>query len=321
MRGLACALALFASCAQAEAPMVDANSWLKRIQHAAQRLSYTGTFVFRQGERNETSRITRIIDESGDHEHLEVLDGQPREVIRHGEEVRCYLPERKVILVERRTGQRSFPALLPTHTAHLNELYSLSLGESARIAGFETQSVLLTPKDDLRYGYKLWADKSTGMLLKARILNERNETLEEFSFTHLRIGGEIRRELLLPRVAMRGTAWHVEQAVIKQTRLADAGWQIKASLPGFERIVEVKRQRRDAAPIGQVVFSDGMSAVSVFIEPTAGRQEALRSGLSTMGAMNSYTRELGDHVITVLGEVPIANVRRIGNAVEFSRQP
>ena len=40
-----------------------------------QRLSYSGTFVYQNDGRTETSRITRYVDAAGDIEKLEVMDG------------------------------------------------------------------------------------------------------------------------------------------------------------------------------------------------------------------------------------------------------
>jgi sigma-E factor negative regulatory protein RseB len=72
-------------------------------------------------------------------------------------------------------------------------------------------------------------------------------------------------------------------------------------------------------PVGQQVYSDGLAAVSVFIEPLAGRTEPFQPGLSSIGAVNIYTREVASHSVTVLGETPAASVRRIAQSVEYRR--
>src|SRR4051812_49033597 len=88
------ALWLWTGLAFAQSP--EALDWLRKIQEATHRLSYTGTFVYQQGSRTESSRITRFVDSGGDIERLEVLDGVPREIVRTRDTVRCYLPESKV---------------------------------------------------------------------------------------------------------------------------------------------------------------------------------------------------------------------------------
>lgn len=304
-----------AGLAQAQASP-EALEWLRRIHQATDKLSYTGVFVYQQGGRSETSRITRRADASGGIEKLEVLDGTPREILRTQDEIRCYLPESQIVKVDRRRDQRGFPALLPEQVNALAEYYAIDKDGVQRIAGYDCQVLVLSPRDNLRYGYQLWADLRTGMLLKARAFDGKGETVEQFTFTQLDIGS-VPRERLRPLRAARG--WRVEQAGVAPADLSQSGWTVSADLPGFRKIVEIRRMLRDAQPVGQVVYSDGLAAVSVFIEPLAGRAEAARLGLASMGALNVYTREVADHLVTVVGEAPADSVQRIGNTVEYHR--
>ena len=315
MRAWALLLALGAGLAQAQTT-ADALALLRKIHLATQTLSYTGTFVYQQGDRSETSRITRIADAAGGIEKLEILDGVPREIVRTRDTVRCYLPESQTVKVEPSSDQRTFPALLPDRIIDLARHYVITRGESARIAGFDCDSVTLTSRDELRYGYKLWADASTGMLLRARTLNEKGETVEQFTFTQLSIGN-VARGKVRPSHAAR--SWRVEDAAAAPANLAEAGWIVNADLPGFRKIGEVRRRLRESRAVGQVVYSDGLAAVSVFIEPLAGRSEPGRTGPSSLGAINIYTREVANHLVTVVGEAPAASVRRIADRVEFKR--
>jgi sigma-E factor negative regulatory protein RseB len=295
----------------------DGTAWLQKIYRASQTLNYTGTFVYRQGDRSESSRITRLTDASGDNEKLEALDGVRREIVRSGDEVKCYLPDSKIVKVDRRSKHPTFPALLPAQTASVTEQYSVIKGETTRIAGFECQSIVLKPKDEFRYGYKLWADLATGMLLKARIVNEKGEAVEEFTFTQLSIGGPIGRDMLKSAFAAQSRTWRIENAAVEPANLATNGWTVNPAIPGFKKVVEVKRQLRQAQRVGQVVYSDGLAAVSVFIEPIELRREAVHPGLSSMGAVNIFTRELANHVVTVVGEAPPKTVRKIAENVEY----
>ncbi len=314
MRPLVWALLLAcATVAQAQTTP-EGLGWLSKIYQATEKLSYSGTFVYQHGESSETSRIVRLVDASGDLEKLEALDGTPREVLRSREGVRCYLPESRTVKIDRRSGRRSFPAMLPEQLSKVAQNYTVTLGANKRIAGYECQEVVLTPKDDLRYGYKLWADTKTGMLLKARTFDEKGRMVEQFTFTMLAIGN-VSPDSLKPRYAAQG--WRIEDTTVSPANLAESGWSVRGVLPGFQKVDEVKRSLGDAKPVGQVVYSDGLAAVSVFIEPSDGRAEPVRAGLSNMGAIHIYTREVANHVVTVVGEAPAASIRRIANAVEY----
>ncbi|MGH8745181.1 MAG: MucB/RseB C-terminal domain-containing protein [Burkholderiales bacterium] len=293
----------------------DAVHWLSKIYQATQNLSYIGTFVYQQGAHSETSRIVRHVGSHGSIEKLEALDGVPREVLRTRDEVKCYLPERRTVKIDRRGDRRAFPALLPAQIDALEQNYIITKGEVARVAGYECQAILLTPKDKLRYGYKLWADVATGMLLKAVTLDENARPLEQFTFTQLTIGPVPLSKVRSPQTPR---SWRVEDADVMPVDLQATGWSVSPDLPGFKRITEVKRRIRESRQVDQVVYSDGLAAVSVFIElpPMVGKRQ--RMGLSSLGAINIYTREVADHVVTVVGEAPEISVRRIADTVQYN---
>jgi sigma-E factor negative regulatory protein RseB len=315
MLALLCALGAGLAHAQGQtAP--EALALLRKIHFATQNLSYTGTFVYQQGGRTETSRITRIADAFGGIEKLEVLDGVPREIVRTRDTVRCYLPDSQLVKIDRRDDARAFPALLPDEFAELARHYLITRGERARVAGLDCESVLLTPRDELRYGHKLCADATSGMLLKARIVDGKGDLVEQFIFTQIAIGS-VARDKVKSRHASR--SWRIEETAVAPANLAEAGWSISSDLPGFRKIVEVQRRLRESGVVGQVVYSDGMAAVSVFVESLAGHAEPVRPGLSKLGAINIVTREVSNHLVTVVGEAPAASVQRIAERVEFKR--
>lgn len=299
----------------------DAQTWLKKIQSAAQKLNYSGTFVYQQGTQMRTSRITHLLDGRNELEKLEVLDGKSREYIRNNDEVICYVPEAKTLLVEKRVAREIFPAIITSNPSELSEVYNLSKAEFGRVAGHDCQAIILEPRDNLRYGYKLWAEKSTGLLLKAQTLNENKEVVEQISFTEIAIGNVARTQV---KASFFNTAgWHVENALMSQVNLS--GWSVKSPPAGFKKIREVKRLVSDSSSsskrgggtqreVSQMVFSDGMAAISVFIEPgTQSRTE----GWVQQGAMNIMGKRYGDFWLTIVGEVPAATIRQVANSLEF----
>lgn len=320
---------LFAFSAQAENMDAltdgrDAQSWLKKIQSAAQKLNYSGTFVYQQASQMRTSRITHVQDGRNEIEKLEILDGKPREYIRNNEEVICYVPEAKTLLVEKRVTRDIFPAILAANPSELAEFYDVKKDAAGRVAGHDCQTIVLEPRDKLRYGYKLWAEKSTGLLLRAQTLNDKQEVVEQIAFTQISIGN-IERSKVKPSYA-NTTGWHIENAVSSQ--VSPSGWTVKALPPGFKKIREVKRMVSDtpAADSGQanagptkrevlqLVFSDGMAAISVFIEPGS---QSRTEGSMQQGALNIIGKRQGDYWLTIVGEVPSTAIRQVANSIEF----
>jgi len=309
-------LALTAHAARADG---DALSWLQRIHTATEKLSYSGTFVYRSGDQTETSRIIHIVGRNGARARLETLDGQRREIVRSGNEVKCYLPDSRTVKVDKQTDHMVFPKLLPENLQDISERYEVSKGGIERIAGYDCQAIVIEPKDKMRYGHKLWADTNTGMLLKSQTLDDKNEVVEQFAFTHIVIGGKIDHAQLKSRFLAKSRNWHVENSGAVATSLAASGWTIKPELPGFKKVTEMKRTQGGSSEVGHVVYSDGLAAVSVFIEPMAKKTSLPPPGLSRQGAINIYSRQLDNHLVTVVGEAPAESVKKLAESVEYRR--
>ncbi|MEP6996608.1 MAG: MucB/RseB C-terminal domain-containing protein [Betaproteobacteria bacterium] len=292
----------------------DAADWLQRAANAARQLNYVGTIVYQHGGRIEMSRLYHLQDAHGESEKLSNLDGPAREIIRNDEQVRCYYPDAKVIRVESRSMHNAFPSLLPQQLATLATYYQFRKAEIARIAGLETQAYVFEPKDGSRYGHKLWADIATGLLLKARLLNERNEPVEQFAFSDIQIGVRLDRDATKPTFATVPADWQVRESPAADIAPRETGWTVRDMPPGFTKIVEGYRTLRGkAAQVAHIVYSDGLVAISVFVEPTPATPQPV--GLSHQGGINVYSRQLDDYLVTVLGEAPGATVRQIAYSV------
>jgi len=297
----------------------SALQWLQRIYAASEKLSYAGTFVYQQGQRVETSRIVHIVDSSGPGERLETLDGVPREIVRTGDEVVCYLPASMTVKIDKQPGRRPFPAILSEQLKDVSDNYTVKKGEIERVGGYNCQVVTLDPKDRMRYGHRLWADLNTGMLLKAKTFNEKDEMLEQFTFTQIKIGGNIGRDQLKPRYSRQSKDWRVEDSGAIRANLAETGWTIRSKPPGFRTVAELIRTVGGTGGVGHIVLSDGLAAISVFIEPATSKRPAPHAGLARQGAINVYTRPVGNFWVTVVGEAPAESVKYIANAVEYHK--
>ena len=66
--------------AQTAASQAEGLQWLKKVSAAAQKLNYSGTFVYRSASRSETSRIVHRVSNGNQMEKIEVLDGSPRDI-------------------------------------------------------------------------------------------------------------------------------------------------------------------------------------------------------------------------------------------------
>lgn len=298
----------------------DGLGWLQRVASAARTINYVGTFVYQHGNRVESSRIVHLVDESGEHEKLETLDGPPREIIRHNDEIYCYFPEGKQLRIEKGQPRKTFPALLPEQISALTENYQVRLGGRERIAGYECQVILLEPRDGLRYGHKLWADVGSGLLLKAIMFDDRGRVVEQFAFTQVEIGRPVDQSLLKPKYEARTPLRQEAVTANGPGAGKPSGWIIRDPPAGFKKVFETRRLLgAKPRPVIHIMLSDGLVAVSVFVE-TAEANSPIGQRHSNQGAINIVSRVVNNHLVTVVGEAPAATVMKIADSIVYQGQ-
>lgn len=291
-------------------------NWLKVVAFAAHQTDYSGVFIYQHDNHVETSRITHVVEADGEYEKLESLDGPKREIVRHHGQVWCLI-NHKMVQMDSRQVRSMFPALLPEQLTALSENYHASQVGTERVAGYNTQVIMFKPRDNLRYVHKMWAHTDSGLLLKAAVLGDKNRAVEQYAFTQLQIGGDIDRSWIGDT-----TLDYKQPATVpgqaKGGIPVNSGWVVDALPPGFRKTMEIERPMRGRhAPVTQIVYSDGLSAISIFIEPDDGDEDDME-GLISRGAVNLYHKVVSDHLITVVGEVPPHTVMQVLGSMRYN---
>lgn len=286
-----------------------ALEWLNRAAVAAKQQNYSGVYVYHHGEHVKVIRVLHRTDANGELEKVEVMDDMPRQFLRINNDVYCHLPDGKHVRLERNAPRRFFPALLPTQPASLLDYYEVKLGGTERVAGRACQVLTLEPRDGYRHAYHLWLDKQTGLPLKSRIVNENGSVVSMFVFSEIQIGKAPDAQLF--RNDMTGK--RIQKASLDKP--AEAAWNVTPP-PGFEQVQQAVRSLPGKqAPVTHLVFSDGLSVLSMFVEPVDPKMQRLR-GLSAEGAIGVYAREVDGYSVTTLGEVPNTALIETGNSVK-----
>ena len=301
-----------------DAATTEALEWLKKIADSSRTVSYSGTVVYQHGSRVETSRVIHYVNSAGGvFEKLATLDGPPREIVRANDHVTAFIPDARLVLVELRST-RHMPVMLPDKLSDLTQQYNVRKLDSDRMGGLQCVWIVVSPKDKLRYGRKFCAELVSGLPLRAQVFDENQQVIESFGFSELTLGGQFSRDQVSSRYeALANTQkWRVDRSALNiMEQAADTGWTVSNLPVGFRKAMEVKRTiagRPLAMP--HLVYSDGMAAISVFVEPKV--RELPAKPLTSQGAVHIYKRVLGEYVVTVLGEAPAATVMQIANSME-----
>jgi sigma-E factor negative regulatory protein RseB len=297
----------------------DAREWLERMAHALATRNYDGKFFHLSDAQSEAMRIVHRVRDGRVVERLVSLDGSGREIIRNESELVCYLPDKRTVLVEKRTDGNPLLAALPSYSQGLEAHYEIEVLDQAKLLGRRTQLIAVRPRDEFRYGYRLWLDFETAMPLKSQLCDRDGKVIEQILFAELELPEDIPDSELEAAVDAGTFDWLRPDNEPPADRSVPKGWSVTELPAGFELTASrVQRIAGTESPVRHLVFSDGLASVSVFIEKSA--SEDLR-GLTRVGSAYAYSMARHGHQITAVGEVPAATVEFIASAVRQSGPP
>lgn len=304
-----------------EAPI---SRWLMRLHDAARQRTYVGTFVVTAGDTLSSSRIWHVCDGQQQMERIDALTGVARTTFRRNDQVVTFLPERRVVISETRESFGLFPNLLNRADSSIARYYGLKLLGQERVAGWVAEVVQLVPVDAVRYGYKVWTHRETGVVLKLQTLDAAQGVLEQAAFSQVQLGEPVSMASLA--ALMDNTeGFRVHKPELLKTTAAQEGWSFKGQVAGFHPMACHKRvsasQADPAANALQWVFSDGLASVSLFIESfdAARHNKMVSHEPFAMGATRMLTRRLDDWWITAVGEVPAQTLASFVHGLERTK--
>jgi len=302
--------------ARAQDQKPDAGvAFLQKVQAAARSLDYSGVYTYQQGTSMQSTRIVHVVDGTGERERLEILDGEPREYLRQGSISQTLIPAHKLVLLQSSRSDH-FPSLLLGEAAAIPAHYELrQSSRSYRVAGRDCAVSELLARDSLRYSYRICTDLESHLMLKAQTLDEQGRVVDQVAFGNVQLGKDTNTHELDSRWNTRD--WRLVEETIQSTDLAARGWRFAYPV-GFVPLTQIVRVIRPGHQADQLVLSDGLAAISVFIETfDPERDQNVRQGGMSQGAINVYRKRVASFWLTAVGEVPAQTVRDIAHAVEY----
>ena len=305
----------------------DAWLLLQKSAYAARELNYQGIFVFQNGKQSSSVQITHMNSAGQEMMRNVVLDinpqaasaqsNQPREVYSQGKDVVIMQQKNQKTVIEKRRGQSLFPAMLPTDLRSIKINYNAKLGAKETIAGREAQIIDLMPNDAFRYGYRIWADTEYGLMLKMTLVDSKNQMLEQIAFSQLSMLSSQDVNWFQPKIDMTKSYVMQDKTAIDHV---NSDWIIAELPAGYVKVDHrALAVAGKSSPVDQMIFSDGIGSVSLFIEPLVKGVRA-KMGHMSIGSTNICARVLDGYQITVVGEVPSLPCLQIAKAVSFKKQ-
>jgi len=299
-----------------ESALSQAADLLNQMSLAMSQMTYQGTFVYVQGSLVETIRITHVVDENGIHERLVAETGPQRELLRDASGVSWIAKDSKAVVRDPAFNRSYFPEVNVAAIEQAAAYYSIAIGGLEPLAGRLGRKLSIAPRDRYRYGYTLWLEDPSGLLLKWELFEKSARPLARLMFTDIRFGREVDFAELQTSEPVEEYSSHSSD-LPQRPELTNARprWAPSILPPGFN-LTAHRRQDKHAPQVFQhLVYSDGIAAVSVYVEPAVEGNDP-PSGVSRMGTTHAFSRREGGFQITVVGDVPAITVLEIGKAVE-----
>ncbi len=300
----------------------DAADWIRQMSQAMEELTYQGTFVYLHGGEIETMQVVHDYRSEGVREKLLSLNGEARLIIRDSDNVTCIWPGSKSVIVSKSKPRTPFPQFNTGVNPKFANYYKFMVGGEDRVAGLESVVVAMMPTDQYRYGYKLWVDKKSKLLLRSMLLDSDERVIEQVMFTNVQFPATTSAEHFKTDSLEAGYSWKTVSSSREAAPVSAKDSYVEFTrLPmGFSKISETMRPMPiNENPVRHVIVSDGVASVSIYVEYTDGKSTKEMEGASSMGAAHAYGRAMDKAFVTVVGEVPMATVKLIGDAVVMKR--
>ena len=293
----------------------EARQWLERMTQAVELLNYEGKFVHMHDGDDEVLYIIHRNKDGAVSERIQSMDGAGREIVRHQNKVQCILPDQRTVIIGQTKDINPLVSSLPSYSEELEAHYEIAVRGRIRVAGRMSRQILIKPRDGFRYGYRLWLDEETAMPLKSELRDERERVVERVKFVDIQMRDNIPLAAFEPITDTTGFRWFRPAPEQASNRVA-SGFRATDVPAGFRLSLSTVRQMAGSRhPVEHLVYSDGIAAVSVFVEdPEAEETEAL-FGLSRVGSANAFSIKVNDRSVTAVGEVPPKTVESIARSL------
>jgi sigma-E factor negative regulatory protein RseB len=286
---------------------------LEKSAKASQQLNYEGVFHSQSSSESNSTHVIHANIDNKEYCLLKMLDGAPNEVFCSGDMV--YVTSQDGLLIKKRKNQFLFPSVLPSDIKHLKKNYQLSFGEKKRVADRMAQHIELKAKDNLRFNYHIWIDDKNLLPLKLIVTNNKNNTIEQSTFTTISFRKVIDKDIFEKNINL--SKIYVAKNKFVENYVSNKFWNLKELPSGFKEVDLISRRVNGLNLLDyQIIFSDGLAYVSLFIRPITRGTEP-KEGTVAIGPTNISARYQDGYQIMSVGMVPPETVNTFSGALEF----
>ena len=287
---------------------------LQRMQQAYQQLNFELTLIeFSQGQL-EPKRLTRGHLGGQVLTHLTHLNGRPREFVQRDDETSFFDASHSGYTLKDANLPGLFYRLQQVPLPPMLEHYDAVLAGRSRVLGRVAQVVRLVPKAAGYYGYVLWLDQESGLLVKLDTLSQDTSVMEQSMGVALKISEQPSPLVSELKIASLPPAMSVSD--VYPAPQQPLSWQIGWLPEGFKlRSQDTHKLPITEQPVDYLMLSNGLVDVSVYMA-TAGKNTEMNQQLIRQGATHLFSLVNPSQVeITVVGAIPAETARHIAESI------
>ena len=186
---IAAAAVLFMSAASAQETQkeIDGEGWFDRMSKALTSLNFEASLVHVHGDQIEPYQWFQAVGEPQSQELLIRMNGPDFRILRVGNRVAHFHTSASNFSLIADSVSTILPVAFTEPFANIKDTYQVTIGGGARVLGRNAQHLRIISRDNQRYSYSLWVDRSSGMLLKMMMHDQRGDIVEQMQLTSLSI--------------------------------------------------------------------------------------------------------------------------------------
>jgi sigma-E factor negative regulatory protein RseB len=315
---------LFVSFSAMSADTEQARLLLERLSQSLRQVNFNTSFVVVKNNQAEPyhwlhgivenhAEGSEAVNERIELEILALLNGPRRDILRINNTVSYIEPEFAPYSIESEYISGPIPTVFGQDISILEKNYHLvSVGKN-RVLGRAAQLIRIVPKDTHRFGYWLWLDQDSGLLLKLAVITRKGNLLEQIQFTHLEITDTISDNLS----QLKTTELPSVVDITAQQKESNLAWQVNWLPDGFAPI-KADRHRINISKqtVEFMLFNDGLVDISVYVSPSKEKNRALE--FANDGATLVLSQVTNNIEVSVVGKIPLETAKEIADSVSFN---
>lgn len=283
---------------------------LQNMQRASQTLNYEMAYISVSRQGIESLRYRHAVAARQQLAQLLKLDGSLVEITQRDKDISYFDVGLEPFTIKGDHIVDGLPAVVYAHLPPLTRYYDFIVAGRTRIANRWCQVIRVVSRDRSRYSYAIWVDMQQHLPLRADLLDDDGETLEQFRVIAFEVGPTVVARL--KPLTARSLPPLLNATAQKNLVFS---WQ-PSWLP--DGVQEVSRSRKTLAgvriPLESRFYSDGLFSFTVTVsardEAAGVAEQLLRSGRRTL-----YSEIKNDRILTLVGEIPPDTAKRIVQSI------